>query len=208
MTSTRIFIDFWNFHLQWRKQSGGKECDWQKLPNSLIATAQATAPQLSPMTLDDVRVYASTNPDNVKDAKLRGWLNDFLDRQPGVRVFVRDRKSRRKPIFCSSCRNSLANCPKCDSPYERAIEKGVDSAILTDMFSLAWEGAYDCAILVSGDSDLIPAVEKIQDKGLKIVNATWKNYGHELAKTCWASFVLEPLIPALSRSMPEAGATT
>lgn len=202
MTSTRIFIDFWNFHLQWRSHSGGKDCDWQKLPTSLIATAQATAPQLNPMALDDVRVYASTNPESVKDAKLRGWLNDFLDRQPGVRVFVRDRKSRKKPIFCSKCRSSLANCPTCENPYERAVEKGVDSAILTDMFSLAWEEAYDCAILVSGDSDLIPAVEKIQDKGLKIVNATWKNYGHELAKACWASFVLDPLIPALSRSSP------
>lgn len=208
MTSTRIFIDFWNFHLQWRTQSGGKDCDWQKLPNLLIATAQGTAPQLGAMTLEDVRVYASTNPDNPKDAKLRGWLDSFLDRQPGVRVFVRDRKSRKKPIHCSKCHNELENCPKCKNPFERAIEKGVDSAILTDMFSLAWEEAYDCAILVSGDSDLIPAVEKIQDKGLKVVNATWKGHGHALAKACWASFMMDPLIGSLARSLPDAGAAT
>jgi uncharacterized LabA/DUF88 family protein len=81
----------------------------------------------------------------------------------------------------------------------RAAEKGVDAAILTDMFSLAWEHAYDVGILVSGDGDLVPAVEKIQDRGLKVVNATWRNYGHDLAKRCWASFSIDPLIPQLTR---------
>jgi len=201
MTSARIFIDYWNFVLQWRKQSEGKDCDWQKLPNALIATAQATATQFTGMRLDDIRVYASVNPE--KDAPLRRWLDTFLDRQPGFRVFVRDRKSRKKPVYCSNCKTETADCPICHHPFEKAIEKGVDSAILTDMFSLAWEKAYDVAILVSGDSDLIPAVEKIQDRGPKIINATWRNYGNELAKACWASFPIDPLVSQLQR--PERG---
>lgn len=68
------------------------------------------------------------------------------------------------------------------------------------MFSLAWEKAYDVAILVSGDADLIPAVEKIQDRGLKVVNATWQGYGNDLARHCWASFLIDPLVPDLTRA--------
>ena len=75
----------------------------------------------------------------------------------------------------------------------------MDAAILTDMFSLAWEQAYEVAILVSSDADMVPAVEKIQDKGLKVINATWSGWGHQLAKTCWASFDIDPLIIQLSR---------
>ena len=67
------------------------------------------------------------------------------------------------------------------------------------MFSLAWERAYDVAILVSGDADMVPAAEKIQERGLKVVNATWLKYGHNLAKACWASFPIDPLITQLTR---------
>jgi len=35
-------------------------------------------------------------------------------------------------------------------------EKGIDTAIATDMISLAWEDAWDVAILISSDKDFIP----------------------------------------------------
>jgi uncharacterized LabA/DUF88 family protein len=82
----------------------------------------------------------------------------------------------------------------------RAVEKGTDSAIITDMFSLAWEGAYEVAVLVSSDADMIPAVERIQDRGPKIINATWQNHGHDLARRCWASFSIDPLVQQLARA--------
>lgn len=196
-TSVRLFVDFWNFQIQWKERSAGASCDWTKLPGALAAAAQATATQLGPLRIDDTRIYASVNPG--KDGNLRNWLDSFLDRQPGFRVFTRERKARHKPVHCSNCGTDTADCPTCKAPFERAIEKGVDSAILTDMFSLAWENAYEVAILVSGDADLVPAVEKIQDRGLKVVNATWQGYGNNLAKACWASFSMDALIPQLTR---------
>ncbi len=198
MTPTRIFIDYWNFQLAWKRRCQ-KSCDWAKLPNALVASAASIAPQFGALRLDDVRVYASVNPDRPSDGKLRNWLETFLDRQPGFRVFIRERKSRVAPIHCRSCNKETADCPNCHAKLERAVEKGVDSAILTDMFSLAWEHAYDVAILVTSDADMKPAVEKIQDKGPKIINATWTKAGHELAKTCWASFDVDPLLSQLSR---------
>jgi len=194
-TPTRIFIDYWNFVIQWMDHTSGAFCDWTKLPTSLAAAAQAAAQQLGPLKVEDIRVYASINP--AKESKVRRWLDGVLDRQPGFRVFIRERQARVKPVHCGTCGVDTPACPSCSSPFVRAIEKGVDSAIITDMFALAWEEAYEVAILVSGDSDLVPAVEEIQDRGLKVVNATWSEHGHQLAKACWASFQIDPLIPQL-----------
>ena len=69
-------------------------------------------------------------------------------------------------------------------------EKGIDTAIVTDMIGLAWEDAYDVAILVSSDSDFIPAVEHVQRRGLKVIQAGFLNTGNALAAPCWASFDL------------------
>ena len=59
----------------------------------------------------------------------------------------------------------IADCPRCDAAFKRAPEKGIDAAIATDLLSLAWEGVLDVAVLVSGDSDFVPAVERIQGEG-------------------------------------------
>ena len=49
-----------------------------------------------------------------------------------------------------------------------AKQKGVDVEIACDMLLFAMKDLYDVAILVSGDGDFIPAVERIKDMG-KIV---------------------------------------
>ena len=95
--------------------------------------------------------------------------------------------------------NDRTDKAPCDVAFERSPEKGIDAAIATDLLSLAWEGVLDVAVLVSGDSDFVPAVERIQEKGLKVVNATWRNHGHELAHACWASFDLDSVVGRLVR---------
>ncbi len=71
---------------------------------------------------------------------------------------------------------------------KRTEEKGVDVAIVTDMIRLAWEAAYDIAVLVSSDSDLAPAIEFLDLRGRKIVQAGFPPIGSHVATTCWASF--------------------
>lgn len=67
------------------------------------------------------------------------------------------------------------------------------------MFSLAWANAYSVAILVTSDADYVPAVENLQAKGFKIINAAWKNIGFQLSGVSWASFHIDDLIPQLIR---------
>jgi uncharacterized LabA/DUF88 family protein len=46
-----------------------------------------------------------------------------------------------------------------------AIEKKVDINIAIDVVSLAYEDAYDTAVMVTGDGDFLPVVKKIKDLG-------------------------------------------
>ena len=49
-----------------------------------------------------------------------------------------------------------------------AIEKKVDIQIAIDMVSLAYENAYDTAVLISGDGDFVPVVKKIKELGKNV----------------------------------------
>lgn len=199
----RLFVDFWNYQLQWNNRAPeGRHCDWRKLPQAFVVSAQeqlATAGVNEPLLLEETRVYASYNPASDRDANLRGWFHNFLDRQPSFRVFMAERKDKPAPMYCRNCKQVISICPHCDTVLSRSREKGVDTAIVTDLLSLAWEDAYDVAVLVSSDADMIPAVERVQEKGLKVVNAMWAPLGIDLARACWASFDITGLSDCLTR---------
>jgi hypothetical protein len=204
----RIFIDFWNFQLNWNSETPisatgeSPRCDWKALPRVLTEAATGVVATTEPeavLSLEETLVHASYNPTSEADRKLKGWLDNFLDKQPSFRVKIRERRPQPTRIRCTNCQHELEACPECSSAYVRYPEKGVDSAILVDLLTLAWEGAYDVAILLSGDADLVPGVDRVQEKGLKVINATWKSRGHHLAKACWGSFPIDNLVNALSR---------
>lgn len=65
------------------------------------------------------------------------------------------------------------------------VEKEVDIMLATDMLSLAYNGVYDTAILVSGDSDFSYTVEDIQRIGKRVENASFKKISSfQLRKVC------------------------
>ena len=196
----RLFVDFWNFQLNWNERSGGANCDWRALPGVLLAEAQTifSASGLGPAQLHETRVYASY--ERGRENKLKSWLDTFLDKQPGFSVIIKERHWREKPIHCRACNTSHLVCPKCNAKLGRASEKMVDSRIVTDLLSLAWDGSYDVAVLLTSDADMVPAVESLQRHNFKVINATWKGHGHELAKTSWASFELDAVIGKLKRA--------
>src|SRR2546429_1581373 len=50
-------------------------------------------------------------------------------------------------------------CPACSADYEYTTEKRVDTRLVADIIQYAAIGAFDAAVLVSGDDDFVPAVE-------------------------------------------------
>ncbi len=199
----RIFIDYWNLQLNWNQRMGHDvRLDWEKLPISLKAAAESAA-GLPSHQYEGTRLYASHDPTNVKQSKFKPWIDSYLDRLPGYIVILKERRSKKKPVHCRNCGNKIEKCPECKQEYSHSVEKGVDGAIITDLFSFAWDEAYQTAVLVSSDSDFIPAVEKIQDRGIKVINATWKGSGRHLAKAAWASFFIDSLTDQITR--PDSG---
>ncbi len=60
-------------------------------------------------------------------------------------------------------------------PLAAAQEKGVDVALAVDFVRLACEGAYDAGVIVSRDTDLLPALETVTELGLARVEvAAWR----------------------------------
>ena len=58
-------------------------------------------------------------------------------------------------------------------PAVRPQEKGVDVALAVDVVRLAVEGAYDVGIVMSTDTDLVPALEAAVALGVHVEVAAW-----------------------------------
>jgi uncharacterized LabA/DUF88 family protein len=169
-----------------------RRCDWRALPKAMAAEAALLLHPMGvggPLVLEETLLYASVDP--TTETTLKNWLNNTIDRMPGYRVKIRERRPQPKTIHCRACGTAFDHCPNCNTPYAPRAEKGVDAAIVTDLLSLAFQRSYDLAILVSTDADFVPGVEYLQSVGLKVINAGWSNRGHHLERACWASFDLE-----------------
>ncbi len=75
-------------------------------------------------------------------------------------------------------------------PYN--VEKGVDVALATDLIAMAWENAYDVAVIVSGDADYAGAVSKVMSKGKNVELASFKkSLSKELKEACLSKMILD-----------------
>jgi len=187
----RIFVDFWNLQLTMNqrvaRETGerGFQFDWSKLPLWLTARAAELCGS-PPFRYEGMHVYASFDP-RANDQRFKNWIEMWLNRQPGLQVVLKERRPKDAPS-CPACHTAIGNCPSCGSGLKRSQEKGVDTAIVTDMIRLAWEQSYDIAVLVSSDSDLVPAVEFLELRGRRVIQAGFPPSGSHLATACWASF--------------------
>jgi hypothetical protein len=64
-------------------------------------------------------------------------------------------------------------CPACGLDYEYTTEKRVDTRLVAELIQYAANGAFDAAVLVSGDDDFVPAVEAVNALGKRVWVATW-----------------------------------
>lgn len=193
----RVFIDFWNLQLSIYEHAGRDyRLDWLKLSPCLVSKAETILGES--LRFDGTNVYISYNPNSAPDRNLRGWAINVLDRFSGISVTLKEREPKSPPV-CPDCHTLVADCPFCGEKMHFTSEKGIDTAIATDMISLAWEDAWDVAILVSSDKDYIPVVEFLASKGKHVINPYFPPTGMHLARTCWANVDLIPLLSDLAR---------
>jgi uncharacterized LabA/DUF88 family protein len=184
----RVFVDYWNFQLTLNEVSGIRrfKVDWRGL-GPWLAKKACEAVNIDTYSFEGVIIYASFNPNTDEGRKFRGWATGWLDRQAGVTVKCFPRRPKAPPT-CPACHQVISTCPHCDQSIKATVEKGVDTLIATDMIRLAWENAYDVAVLATLDADLVPAVEFLDLKARKVIQAGFPPKGSHLAAACWASF--------------------
>jgi uncharacterized LabA/DUF88 family protein len=194
----KIFVDFWNFQLAWnqyharRGATGIIKIPWNpRLYEVLVAAVDRAA------VYAGTHVFASFDPLSKKDLQLRKFLN-VMDGFPGYDVVVKERKPLHH-MKCSNdgCRKEISSCPHCGQPIRRTVEKGVDTALVTDLIRLGIDEHYDRAILVAGDADHIPAVEFLGSRMKQITHAWFKGGASELRNACWDNLAFEDLMARL-----------
>ena len=190
-----VFVDYWNFQLSLGHRFN---IDWERLGPWLAEKACETASiPAGRYSYEGMVVYTSHNPRG--NMEHHQWATTWLARLPGVNVKSLEREIRRPPR-CSACRFEIAVCPQCGQSMAGTQEKGVDTLIATDMIRLAWEGAYDIAVLATSDRDLVPCVEYLWQKAKKVIQAGFPPAGVAIATACWASFNVAALRGEIQRA--------
>ena len=136
--------------------------------------------------IDGFNVYHAIDNARLKKYK---WLNywalseKFLrgkDRVVGVLYFTayspwsEDKRTRHKRLISANVdtgvrvilgvfRKTTKKCGICNEQYQTYEEKRTDVNIAVHLFGNAQKDNYDKAVIVSGDSDLIPAITSITD---------------------------------------------
>src|SRR2546422_7948853 len=95
-------------------------------------------------------------------------------------------------------------CPNCGGEYEYTTETRVDTRLVADLIHYAANGAYDAAVLVSGDDDFVPAVDAVNALGKQVWVATWsaEELSSDLRVRCFGQIRLSEGIPAFKVERP------
>jgi uncharacterized LabA/DUF88 family protein len=201
-----IFIDGQNFYRSLLRFDESVRVDYDRLANWIT---QAVGGSTALFTGAYYYVGVSADAPQVVEGFLKG-----LELRPGYFVKREPRVKRQ------------GRCAACGAEYEYWTEKRVDSRLVADLIHYAANGAYDAAVLISGDDDFVPAVEAVNALGKQVWVATWsaeelskdlrvRCFGHihlsdgiaafraERARLTTARGPRPPAAPALERALTE-----
>lgn len=205
MSNVKLFVDFWNFQLSWnanvRPEPGSSlshvKIAWKDLPSVLIGGLPSVLGPASSLVYKGTQVYASVDPTpGSRDEGLKIFLHNVLGQMTGFRVMVRDRRPKRD------------QCPHCTETINRQVEKGVDTSIVTDLFEGAINDSYDVALLVSNDSDFVPAIQTIQDRlNKQIIHVGFHRGGDHVRSAAWSHIEFDGAV-ADKLKVPDPGQDT
>ncbi len=155
-----LFVDGKNFYAGWKDATHGVDLDFRRLSQWVVRAAGGTH-------YAGAYYYTGVDtaiPQSPGQEKLENFL-DMLENQPGF--FVRRFQQKQR----------TSTCPHCGASHAYSQEKEVDTTMVADMLRLAATGAFEIAVLLSGDADLVPAVEGVRSLGKKVLVASWGSSG-------------------------------
>jgi uncharacterized LabA/DUF88 family protein len=156
-----IFIDGKNFYKGWRANAGRVRLDHIEMSQWLLRQVKGTV-------LTACHYYTGVEVDTA--AKTQGQQGlarylDMLEMLPGyfVHRFTRRERSHK--------------CTACGEETRYSEEKEVDTTIVADILRLAAVGAFDTMVLVSGDTDHLPAIRGVRTLGKMAYVSSWAGSG-------------------------------
>jgi uncharacterized LabA/DUF88 family protein len=179
---TAFFVDGFNVYhslLAASRQLPGASLKWLDLP-ALLQTALPLIDRKARLaSIHYFTAYAhhlqATDPQKIQ--RHRAYVRALT----AHKVVAHVGKFQRRTIWCGSCQDHIKT-------YE---EKETDVALACELLKQAARSAFDAAVLVTGDTDLAPAVRAFQDlhPGKLILFAfPFDRANRELGKLCPASF--------------------
>lgn len=173
MTTVAVFIDYENTRMGAREVFGDPRHDPSTFghvkPLGLGMLLTRLGDEVDPAReLVSVNVYRGRpGPKSGPQAQAASARQfSAWKRQPLVKV--RSRPLRYQPTAWSKGRPSAW----------RAEEKGIDVMMALDIAIGARDGVFDAAVVVSADTDLVPAIEVALDAGKRVETAMWWSSEH------------------------------
>src|SRR6266446_6795171 len=179
-----IFFDGQNFYRSLQRYDDALRVDYDRLA-AWITNAVGGASAIFGGAYYYVGLSADAPP------LVEGFLKG-LELRPGYFV-KREPRVRR-----------TGRCPACGGDYEYTTEKRVDTRLVADIIQYAAIGAFDVAVLVSGDDDFVPAVEAVNALGRQVWVATWsaEELSKDLRVRCFGQIHLSDGIAAFRVERP------
>ena len=179
-----IFIDGQNFYRSLLRYDESLRVDYDRLATWIT---QAVGGQSALFGGAYYYVGVSSDAPQLVENFLKG-----LELRPGYFV-KREGRVRR-----------TGRCPSCGFDYEYTTEKRVDTRLVADLIHYAANGAYEAAVLMSGDDDFVPAVEAVNALGKQVWVATWSadELSADLRVRCFGQIRLSEGISAFRVERP------
>lgn len=136
-----VYVDGFNLYFGIR-DAGLNNCRWlniKKLVNTLLRTNQ---------TLISIKYFTSRVSNNPEKQKRQSTYIDALE-STGIKVYY------------GKYQDASGQCNKCGHIWKTAKEKMTDVNIATTMLIDSFNDAFDTAMLISGDSDLVPPIKAV-----------------------------------------------
>ena len=182
--NVKIFFDGQNFYRSLLRYDESLRVDYDRLA---VWITQAVAGPGGVFCGAYYYVGISSDAPPLVEGFLKG-----LELRPGYFV-------RREPRVRRSGR-----CPACGLDYEYTTEKRVDTRLVAELIQYAANGAFDAAVLVSGDDDFVPAVEAVNALGKRVWVATWsaEELSSDLRVRCFGQLRLSEGLAAFRVERP------
>lgn len=161
-TKVAIFVDGKNFYEGLRASGNSTKVSFKDLSDEIMKFCGGN--MLTGLHYFTGVERTHSSDEKVEKSSLEGFLS-YLKTQPACFVYAFPRRVR------------TINCKECGKEHVYSEEKAVDTSLVAQMIGLAATGAFDVAVLCSGDADHIPALNTLRDFGKPTWVATFGNHG-------------------------------